>query len=207
MTDYWTTSGHLSELALELWAANEAEAHDLPAIDSHLAACPACRANAAEWRGFLLTIASLRGVQPSGGFDDRVMQHVRVPAARRAEAPGLLVRLAHRAPRIAAAVIGAWALTLVGAAAWLQKTVDVPLALLLARFTSYARQQLIAAAIDVVAYLHFSGLAEWWSGLSDSIPGMGLTGALALMTALSLFAIWVLYRVVGYQPPGMDAHV
>jgi hypothetical protein len=66
---------------------------------------------------------------------------------------------------------------------------------------------LIAAAIEVVAYLHFSGLAEWWSGLGDSIPGVGLAGALALMTALSLFAIWVLYRVVGYQPPRVDAHV
>ncbi|MGD8866181.1 MAG: hypothetical protein PVI01_01090 [Gemmatimonadales bacterium] len=203
----WTNSGHLSELALELWVANEAEAHDLPAIESHLASCPACRAKAAEWRGFLLTLASLRGVEPSRGFEQRVMQHVRIPAPKRMEAPGLLVRLAHRAPRIAAAVIGAWALTLVGAAAWLQKTMDVPLALLLARFSSYAWEQLIAAAIEVVAYLHFSGLAEWWSGLGDSIPGVGLAGALALMTALSLFAIWVLYRVVGYQPPRVDAHV
>jgi anti-sigma factor RsiW len=202
----WTTNGHLSELALELWATNEAEAHDLPAMDSHLANCPACRAKAAEWRGFLLTLASLRGVELSASFDESVMQRVRIPTPARAEAPGLLVRLAHRAPRIAAAVIGAWALTLVGAAAWLQKTVDVPLALLLARFASYAREMLIAAAIDVVAYLHLSGLLNWWSGLDDSIPGAGLAGALALMTALSAFAIWILYRVVGYQPPRVDAH-
>lgn len=202
----WTTNGHLSELALELWAVNEAEAHELPAIESHLATCPACRAKGAEWRGFLLTLASLRGVEPSGSFDDSVMQYVRIPAAKRAEAPGLLVRLAHRAPRIAAAAIGAWALTLVGAAAWLQKTVDVPLALLLARFAEYARDRMILAAIDVVAYLHISGLAEWWSRFSESIPGTGFVGAVALMTALSIFAIWILYRVVGYQPPRVDAH-
>jgi hypothetical protein len=57
----WTNSGHLSELALELWVANEAEAHDLPAIESHLASCPACRAKAAEWRGLLPNEWRLRG--------------------------------------------------------------------------------------------------------------------------------------------------
>ena len=202
----WTSNGHLSELALELWAANEAKAHDLQAIDSHLQACPACRAQAAEWRGFLLTLASLRGVEPSRSFDDRVMRQVRIPAPKRAEAPVLVVRLAHRAPRIAAAVIGAWTLTVVGGAAWLQKTVDVPLALLLARFVGQMKEYFIGVAIDVVAYLHLSGLAEWWSQFSNSIPGLGVAGALALMTALSGLAIWTLYRVVGYQPPRVDAH-
>jgi len=202
----WTSKGHLSELALELWAAHEAEAHDLQAIDSHLQACPACRAQAAEWRGFLLTLASLRGVEPSRSFDNRVMQQVRIPAPKRAEAPVLVVRLAHRAPRIAAAVIGAWTLSVVGGAAWLQKTVDVPLALLLARFVGQMKEYFIGVAIDVVAYLHLSGLAEWWSEFSNSIPGLGVAGALALMTALSGLAIWTLYRVVGYQPPRVDAH-
>ena len=202
----WTSRGHLSELALELWAANEAEAHDLQAIDSHLQACPVCRAQAAEWRGFFLTLASLRGVEPSRSFDDRVMRQVRFPAPKRAEVPALAVRLAHRAPRIAAAVIGAWTLTVVGGAAWLQKTVDVPLALLLARFIEQMKGYLIGAAIDAVAYLHLSGLAEWWAEFSDSVPGLGVAGALALMTALSGLAIWTLYRVVGYQPPRVDAH-
>lgn len=202
----WTSKGHLSELALELWAANEAEAHDLQAIDSHLRACPACRAQAAEWRGFFLTLASLRGVEPSGDFDARIMQQVRVPTPRRAEARPLVVRLAHKAPRIAAAVIGAWALTLVGGAAWLQKTVDVPLALLLARFVAQLKEYMIGTAIDIVAYFHLSGLAEWWSQFGNSIPGLGVAGALALMAALSGLAIWTLYRVVGYQPPRVDAH-
>jgi hypothetical protein len=191
---------------LELWAAHEAEAHDLQAIDSHLRACPACRAQAAEWRGFFLTLASLRGVEPSPTFNDRVMQQVRIPVPKRAEVPPLAVRLAHRAPRIAAAVIGAWTLTVVGGAAWLQKTVDVPLALLLARFVGQLKEYLIGAAINVVAYFHLSGLAEWWSEFSNSIPGLGVAGALALMAALSGLAIWTLYRVVGYQPPRVDAH-
>jgi predicted anti-sigma-YlaC factor YlaD len=202
----WTSKGHLSELALELWAAHEAEAHDLQAIESHLQACPACRAQAAEWRGFFLTLASLRGVEPSSSFDEGVMRRARVPAPKRAEAPALVVRLAHRAPRIAAAVIGAWTLCVVGGAAWLQKTVDVPLALLLARFVGQLQEYLIGVAINVVAYLHLSGLAEWWSEFSSSIPGLGVAGALALMTALSGLAIWTLYRVVGYQPPRVDAH-
>ncbi|MGD8699373.1 MAG: hypothetical protein PVJ43_08790 [Gemmatimonadales bacterium] len=202
----WTTKGHLSELALELWAANEAEAQDIQAIDSHLRACATCRAQAAEWRGFFLSLASLRGVEPSSNFDDRVLRRVRIPAQKRAEVAPLAVRWAQRAPRVAAAVIGAWTLTVVGGAAWLQKTVDVPLALLLARFVGQLKEYMVGAAINVVAYLHISGLAEWWSDFSNSIPGLGVAGALALMTALSGLAIWTLYRVVGYQPPRVDAH-
>jgi anti-sigma factor RsiW len=202
----WDSNGHLSELALEMWAAGEAEAHELQAIDSHLKACPACRTQGAEWRGFLLNLASLRGVEPSASFDDSVMERVRLPVRAPAPAPALVVRLAHKAPRVAAAVIGAWTLGVVGAAAWVQKTVDVPLAMLLGRFFGYAREQIVAVVIRAAAYLHLSGLADWWSEIGNTVPGLGVAGALALMTALSALAIWTLYRVVGYQPPRVDAH-
>ena len=84
----WTKTGHLSEMALEAWAAGEAEAQALQAMDNHIQACSDCRVEAAEWRGVFLALSSLRGVEPSASFDDKVMEQVRVPAASPAQPAG-----------------------------------------------------------------------------------------------------------------------
>jgi anti-sigma factor RsiW len=202
----WTSKGHLSELALEMWAAREAEAHELQAMDSHVQGCPACRAQAAEWRGLFHALASLQAVEPSVSFDNRVMEQVRVAVEARAAAPAWLVRLIQKAPRIAAAVIGAWTVSLVLAVAWLRTRVDVPFEILAARFLSDLKQMFVAAVLKVAAVLHLSGFADWWAGLSDKVPGLGVAGAVALMTVLCGLAIWTLRRVMGYQPPRVDAH-
>ncbi len=202
----WTNTGHLSKMALEARAAGEAEAHDLQAMDSHIQACSDCRAEAAEWRGLFLALSSLRGVEPSASFDDNVMKQVRLPAVSPVPAQAWVHQVARRAPRIAAAVIGAWSVTLMGAAAWLQKTVDVPPAMLANRLLSYVSDWLLAAAIKVAAFLHLSGLADLWTRVTDTVPGIGLAGAVVLTTVLCGLAIWTLYRVIGYQPPEVDAH-
>ena len=200
------TKGHLSELALEMWAAAEVEAHELQELESHIQACPDCRAKAAEWQGIFLALASLRDVEPSNTFDDRVLEQVRIPTEQVVGAPAWVVKVARRAPRIAAGVVGLWTLSVVFGAAWLQKTVDVPPAMLLARFLNDAKELLLAGAIKLGAILHLSGFLDVLAEVSDTVPGLGVAGAAALVTALSCLAIWTLYRVTKYEPPRVDAH-
>ena len=201
-----TNTGHLSEMALEAWAAGEAEAHELQAMDNHVQACSDCRAEATEWQGLFLALSSLKSVELSASFDENVMRQVRLPAASPATAQVWVHRVARRAPRIAAAVIGAWSVTLMGAAAWLQKTVDVPPAMLANRLFSYVGDWLVAVTLKAAAFLHLSGLADLWTRTTDTVPGIGVAGAIVLMTVLCGLAIWTLYRVIGYQPPRVDAH-
>jgi hypothetical protein len=59
----------------------------------------------------------------------------------------------------------------------------------------------------VGALLHVSGLVELWAELARAVPGPGVLSAVALMTAFSGLAIWGLYRVTGYQPSRVSAHV
>jgi len=202
----WTNKRHLSEMALEAWAAREAEDQELQAMDSHIQACSACRAEATEWRGLFLALSSLKGAEPSSSFDRKVMEQVRLPAEVPAPAQAWVHRVARTAPRVAAVVIGAWNVTLIGAAAWLQKTVDVPPAMLAARFLDFARDWVVSAAIRVAAFLHLSGFVETWTRATETVPGLGIAGALVLMTLLCGLAIWTLHRVTGYQPPRVDAH-
>ena len=202
----WTDNGHPSELALEAWVASEAEAHELQTIGSHIQACPACRAQATEWRGLFLALSSLQGLEPSTSFDDRVMERVRPPTEAQPAVSAWAHRVALGAPRIAAAVIGAWTIGLVGAAAWLQNRVDVPPAVLLARFLGGVEELLVSAAIRVATFLHLSGFVGLWTSVTDTVPGVGLAVAVTLMAVMSGLAIWTLHRVIGSQTPRVDAH-
>jgi hypothetical protein len=202
----WNKTGHLTEMALEAWAAGEAEAHELQTMDGHIQACSDCRAEATEWQGLFLALSSLKGAEPSASFVQNVMEQVRLPAASSAQAQAWVHRVARKAPRIAAAVVGAWCLTLIGAAAWIQKTVEVPPAMLTNRLFNYLGDWLVAATLKAAAFLHLSGLADSWTRVTDAVPGIGIAGAIVLMTVLCGLAIWTLYRVIGYQPPRVDAH-
>ncbi len=202
----WTSEGHLTELALELWAAREAEDRELQAYDSHIQRCQACRAQTVEWRGVMLALASLRGAEPSESLADQVMEQVRlpVPAAVRARAwvPSLVLQLR----RVAAAAAALWAVGVIGGVLWLGSRIDMSVGALLARLASYASDLLLAAVIRIGALLHLSRLAETIVELQQSVPGLGLAAALALMTIMSGAAIWTLHRVTTYQPSRANAH-
>jgi predicted anti-sigma-YlaC factor YlaD len=201
----WTSEGHLSELALEMWAVAEAETHQLQAIDGHLQACSACRSQAAEWRSLFRALASLRVPEPSASFDEQVMERVRLPVEPRA-ASAWLPRLARRLRPVAVGAAALWTVGVIGGAAWLQSRLDIPAALLLTRLIDGTKELLLAVAIQVGAILQLSGLAELWADVTAKVPGLGVAGALALMTAMSGLAIWTLYRVTSYQPSKVDAH-
>jgi anti-sigma factor RsiW len=202
----WTSEGHLSELALEHRAADEVSASELQAIDSHLEACAVCRAEHARWRRLLHTLATLQAVEPSASFDDGVLARVRLPEPAETVGPARLPSLARRLRPVAVAAAAVWTVAVVGGAAWLQQTVDVPGSILLARFFSNARELLLAAVLKLGAILHLSGLADAWTELVETVPGSGVVIAGGLITVLSGLAIWTLYRVTGYKPPEANAH-
>ncbi len=169
--------------------------------------CQACRGRDAAWRGLFLALASLQGAEPSTGFDDRVMARVRLPDEARTATPSLMPRTIRRLRRIAVAAAAVWTAGLAGSAVWLHSQLDVAPGLLLARLLSAARDLLLAGVVKLGALLHVSGLSESVAGVIATVPGPGLAGALAAMTALSGLAIWTLHRVIEYEPSRVDAHV
>ncbi len=202
----WTSEGHLSELALERRAADEVSATELRVIDSHLEGCAACRAEHAGWCRIFHTLATLQAVEPSVSFDDGVLARVRLPEPVETVEAARLRSLLRRLRPVAVAAAAVWTVAVVGGAAWLQQTVDVPGSMLLGRLISSARELLLAAVLKLGAILQLSGLADAWTELVETIPGSGVVIAGTLITVLSGLAIWTLYRVTGYKPPEAKAH-
>jgi hypothetical protein len=196
----WTTEGHLSELALEMWAADEAEAHETGAIQSHLEACPACRAREAEWRGLFHALASLDPAEPSPAFDDAVMAHLRLPAEEEVAAAAWLPRLARRLRPVVLGAAAIWTAAVLVGTAWVQTRLDVPLTTVLTGLLAYVRQLTLEALIRVAAFLHLNGFGDVWNQASQ-LSGPGVLVAVALMTSISGLAIWTLvwtlYRIAG----------
>lgn len=201
----WNSQGHLSELALERWAARELAGHQLQKLEDHLAQCQACEARSAEWAGLFLALNSLRGVELPASFDDRVLERVRVPVVATAPAPSRLPALARRLRPLAAAAAGLWSVGVVGGGVWLLSRADIPIGLLLGRMLGFAKELALAGTIKLAAAIQVSGIFGWWTETTGTLPGVGLAVIAALVTAASSLAIWTLYRV-GFQPSGMDQH-
>ncbi|NIR45239.1 MAG: hypothetical protein GWN99_12715 [Gemmatimonadetes bacterium] len=192
----WTTEGHLSELALEMWAADEAETHETGAIRSHLEACQACRARETEWRRLFHALASLEAVEPSPSFDDAVMANLRLPAEDEVQAAAWLPQLTRRLRPVALGAAAIWTAAVLVGTAWVQTRLDVSLTALLTGFLAYVRQLTLEALIEVAALLQLSGLGEVFNQASQ-LSGAGVLVAVALMTSISGLALWTLYRVAG----------
>lgn len=202
----WNSEGHLTDLAQELWASGEAEDQDIQRIDSHLRGCPACRAHQAEWRELFHALASLPVLEPSPSFDRLVMERVRKPAAESAAA-SWLPALVRRLRPVAVVTTALWTGVVIGGAVWLEASLGVSLPTLIARSLAFARELAWSAVIKIGALAHVSGLLEVWGEMVRTVPGPGVLSAVALMTALAGLAIWGLYRVTGYQPSRVNAHV
>lgn len=201
----WNTEGHLTDLALELLAVGEAETQELSVINGHLAECKPCRARSADWRDFIQTFESVPPLEPSPAFDDRVMERVHVAAApaRAAWVP----KLARRLRPVALGAAAAWSAIVIGGGLWLGSQAEIPAAALVARGIGFVTNLAWAGVLEVGAAIHLSGVLDLWARAVQAVPGPGIVGAVAVMTAVSGLAIWTLHRVVGYQPSRIDAHV
>ena len=202
----WKSTEHLSELDLELRAAGEAPPQEREAMEAHLRGCPACRAKEAEWRALFAALASLREVQLSPSFDARVMARVRPPEGAEAAASFGRRSLLRRLRPVIVGAAASWAGAVVIGAAWLATRVDLSAGMLLSTLASEARQLLLAGLIEVAGFLHTAGAVDLWNRLAESVPGpAAVMAAVALMTALSGLAGWILYRVTE-EPARIGAH-
>jgi anti-sigma factor RsiW len=195
----WTTEGHLSDLALEMWAAGEAETHTTGAIQSHLETCEACRAREAEWQGLFEALQSLPAVEPARSLDEAVMARVRLPAEEEVATSAWLPQLARRLRPVAVGAVAAWSVALLFGTAWVETHLGLSAGELLSGFLAFVKQQVLEAVIRIGAFAELSGITDLWSRTSG-ISGLGVVSGLAAMTAVSGLAIWMLYRVTGYQP-------
>jgi hypothetical protein len=202
----WTPEGHLTDLALEHLAAGEAEAQELAAINSHLAECPNCRAREAGWGLLIHALESLPDLAPSPSFDDAVLARVRV-TAESIPAVTWLPKVARRLRPVAVVAAAVWTGTVVGGGLWLGGKIELPAAAFLARGLSLVKEMAWASVVKAGAFLHLSGLLETWTEVVEAVPGPGVLSAFALMTAVSGLAIWMLHKVVSYEPSTIDAHV
>ncbi len=202
----WTPEGHLTELALDARAGGEADAHELQAIDGHLEACSACRAHEGGWRRLIHALESLPALETSPSFDDHVMARVRA-TAEATPAAAWLLKLGHKLRPVAIGAAGVWSTAVVAGAFWLGGRVDIPATALVSRGVGFTTELVWAAVLKIGATLQVSGFFQLWARVVDLVPGPGVISAVAVMTAISGAAIWTLYRVVGYEPSRIDAHV
>lgn len=202
----WTPEGHLTDVALELRAAGEAEAPELRLSDSHLAACPACRAGAADWSRLIRALQSLPPLDPCASFDDQVMARVRV-AVQAKPAAAWLPKLARKLRPVALGAAAVWSAAVIGGGLWLGGRIELPAAAFVAGGLTFIKQLLWAGVLRLGAFLHLSGLIDLWADVVEAVPGPGVLSAVAVMTAVSGLAIWTLHKVVRYEPSGVDAHV
>lgn len=196
----WRSDGHLTELALELWAAAEAEPQRLHAMHDHLETCDACRARGAEWHRLFRSLTSLQAVEPSAAFDAAVMERVHLPSRSRSSLAARWPSLLRRLRPVAMVAAAAWTAIVAGGAWWVQAQVEAPATALLAELASRASGLLLTAVIEVAAFLRITGVLEILNEWAATVPSREVALALSLMTMLSGLAIWTLYRVTAYQP-------
>jgi len=195
---------------------------------AHLAACGACRTEVEAWKFLFQTLEALPALEPSPGFQARVMAAVDlgrspapVPAWKRlpAEAVAVARKLVPSPRKLIPSTKKGWALAggavgvpALGMASVLWAVVAHPLLTVgdLAAFVSWRATDLVGLAggwmlgriVDSPVLAQGWGLVE----LVASSPGVAVGGLLAIWS-LMLGAAWVFYRNVIQPFFAMERHV
>lgn len=169
-------------------------------VDSHLAACARCRAEVDELRSLYVALSALPRFEPTAGFADRVMRHVRVRQPALAAAAAWIERVAPRSTRGWAAAAAVLALPVIGATVlvgWLLSQPGVDAQGLWTVGTGLAGDAAINTGQWIWTQLAGSNLAAWLvraAELLDSV-GHGEIGLAAVMFAtLTAGSIYILYQ-------------
>lgn len=153
----------------------------------HLHACDACRREAAELRQLTGALSRLARFEPSAGFTDRVMDRVRLPAARPAAA--WLARWSEWAGAAAAVI----ALAAGGVWTFLLTSSVVPVGPLLRLALRWVEAQAWDLVVGAGQLLFNTGIAP---ALADAVRALGPGTALGGMAALSAVALAASYTLV-----------
>jgi anti-sigma factor RsiW len=185
---------------------------DRVVLESHLLSCQACQMQVEEWRGLFNALASLPQFEPSIGFANRVMAHVRVaPRAAWQEwadrATALVTQVAPKTNygwSLAAALFALPVILGGSAIAWLiSKSYITPGALM-----GYTRESLVEGLQGVgstaIAALMQTDIAAWVVANVGAVISMtGVTGLGAILAGagtMTVVSTWVLYRNLFRSP-------
>ena len=183
------------------------------AVEGHLHACRNCREEVAGWRSFLEGLNQLPSLTPSTDFSERVMAHVRVQLAAVSARPTVKERL-----QLLGRSVSPETRKRVAALAGAALTPAVTLALV--AYTVFSHPLVTVGNLASFLWLEGSDLLGRWGGglmerltgsatafrawsTLDALAGSPAAAALAVtgLCALTLLAVWVLYRnVIAVQP-------
>jgi anti-sigma factor RsiW len=175
------------------------------ATEAHLEGCRACRDELETWRALVLHLDGLPRLTPSADFAERVMAHVRVRSAAAVGRPRLRERIAAwlelngRTRKRLAALAGAGVTPVVVVASMMYTIFSHPLVTpgnLLSFLWLKARDGLGETLAIVAGRISASPAAAEVHALLEVMTRSTETAAAAsaLLGALMLSAVWVLYR-------------
>ena len=197
---------------LEAFAEGSLQAGERVVLESHLIGCPSCQTRMEEWRALFVTLSQLPRFEPSVGFANRVMAHVRV-SPRTAwqewahKANALVIRAAPKTNRgwsLAAALLALPVILGGSAIAWLvSRSYITPEALM-----GYTRETLVEGlqgmGSTVIAAVMNTDIAAWVvANVGTLIGTTGMTGLGAILAgagAMTVLSAWVLYRNLFRSP-------
>jgi anti-sigma factor RsiW len=204
-------SSHLSPDRLQDLVEGVLPAPQLARVESHLAACGECRAEAEAWTALMEGLGSLPELAPAEGFADRVMARVQVAPVAVAE-PGVLARVPDLVRRLVPATRRGWAAVSVAAMAptavlaaalgyLFTRPQVTPLGLL--QFSWWKLNELASAGFTSLA--EAARVAASGAGVMDLASGAlaypGLVAGLGLaFSVTTVMALWVVYRNVLMNP-------
>lgn len=188
-------TGHLGADALQDFVDGMLPARQMARVETHLVGCESCSSETREWRGLRTRLEALEPLAPQGGFGDRVMASVRIPAPRRTvvNAPAWARTLAI-GRRFVPHTRQAWA-ALSGVAVTPAATVA------LVFYAVFSHPTLTLGSLASFAWWQVTDLAAWgWTALSSAaLESTQLFGVYSLVETLSSAPLTVAGGVLVYS--------
>lgn len=169
-------------------------------VRSHLAGCAECQTDVAEFRSLFAALEGLPQLEPTAGFADRVMKHVRVRNPLVAASMAWIDRIAPQSTRGWAAAAAVFALPVIGTTvlvAWLLSQPGVNAQGLWTFISALAGDAAVGTGQWVMAQLTDSTLSVWAARVMEFIGSVGrgeLGLAVLMFTTLTAGSIYVLYQ-------------
>ncbi|MBR9990422.1 MAG: zf-HC2 domain-containing protein [Gemmatimonadetes bacterium] len=197
---------------LEAFVEGTLQDGDRAVLESHLLTCPACQTQVEEWRGLFSALSSLPQFDPSVGFANRVMEHVRI--APRAAWQEWTDRAGALAARIAPKTNYGWSLAVAflalpillggSAIAWLVSKSYITTDALMGYTRDSIIEGLQGVGSTVITFVMQTELTAWVvANIGAVISTAGVTGLGAMLAgagSLTVLSTWVLYRNLFRSP-------
>jgi hypothetical protein len=185
-----SASEHLAAGLLQDLADGTLPAYATARARAHLDGCRTCSTEVAGWQSLGAHLAALERFAPAEGFPDRVMAHVRVPAA--AAAPAVVA---------ASARLPVWAPALAAARRLVPQTRQAWAALTGVAVTPAVTVALVFYAVFSHPTLTVDGLAAfvWWQVTDLATAAWTVVAATAVDSA-QLFGVYSLFSTLTSAP-------